>query len=239
MIILVPLSNQELYRIINKENQSIEMFRKANPQFQIDSSNIAQTIEEIEHFEHLYSHMGIGAFEFAPDQFNFKRADSYTFQQIFSDNFNNFLIDNPSLKIRPVVIDEINKMLSCQDPSMGHAVYECPDCHKTYCVPFTCKSRFCNTCAIKYQMDRALEITSKLIKCEHRHIVFTIPEQLRIYFRKDHKLLNLLFSATEDCIKFFFKKRAPRKKTYSWYSSCSSYFWERSKVESSYPFPCY
>ena len=212
MIILVPLSNQELYRIINKENQSIEMFRKANPQFQIDTSNLAHTIEEIEYFEHLYSHMGIGEFEFAPDQFNFKRVDSYTFQQIFSDNFNNFLIDNPSLKIRPVVIDEINKMISCQDPSMGHAIYECPDCHKTYCVPFTCKSRFCNTCAIKYQMDRALEISSKLIKCEHRHIVFTIPEQLRIYFRKDRNLLNLLFRAAEDCIKFFFKKRAPRKK---------------------------
>ena len=212
VIILVPLSNQELYRIINKENQSIEMFRKANPQFQIDTSNLAHTIEEIEYFEHLYSHMGIGEFEFAPDQFNFKRVDSYTFQQIFSDNFNNFLIDNPSLKIRPVVIDEINKMISCQDPSMGHAIYECPDCHKTYCVPFTCKSRFCNTCAIKYQMDRALEISSKLIKCEHRHIVFTIPEQLRIYFRKDRNLLNLLFRAAEDCIKFFFKKRAPRKK---------------------------
>lgn len=212
VIILQPLSNEELYRIINNENKSIEKFRKANPQFQVDHSNIASTVEEIEHFEHLYSHMGLGAFEFAPSEFNFKRADSYTFQQLFSDNFDSFLIDNPSLNIRPVVIDEINKMISCQDPSMGHAVYECPDCHRTYCVPFTCKSRFCNTCAIKYQMDRALEITSKLIKCEHRHVVFTIPEQLRIYFRKDHNLLNLLFKSCEDCIKFFFKKRAPRKK---------------------------
>ena len=146
VIILQPLSNEELYRIINNENKSIEKFRKANPQFQVDHSNIASTVEEIEHFEHLYSHMGLGAFEFAPSEFNFKRADSYTFQQIFSDNFDSFLIDNPSLNIRPVVIDEINKMISCQDPSMGHAVYECPDCHRTYCVPFTCKSRFCNTC---------------------------------------------------------------------------------------------
>ena len=66
--------------------------------------------------------MGLGAFEFAPSEFNFKRADSYTFQPIFSDDFDSFLIDNPSLNIRPVVIDEINKMISCQDPSMGHGV---------------------------------------------------------------------------------------------------------------------
>ena len=205
------LSNQALYRIIDNENKSIKMFRKANPQFKTDTSNIAQSIEEIEYFEELYSHMGLGAFEFSADEFDFKRADSYTFQQIFSDNFHNFLHDNPSLKIRPVIIDEVNKMISCQDTSLGYAIYECSNCHKTYCVPFTCKSRFCNTCAIKYQMDRALEISSKLINCGHRHVVFTIPEQLRDYFRQDHNLLNLLFNAAEQCIKFFFKKRAPRK----------------------------
>ncbi len=207
-----PLSNQELYRIINDENKSIEEFRNANPQFKIDNSNIPSSVEEIEYFEHLYSHMGIGEFEFTPDNFNLKRADSYTFKQIFLDNFQAFLNDNPTLDIRPVVIDEINKMISCQDPSMGHAIYECPDCHKTFSVPFTCKSRFCNTCAIKYQMDRALSISSKLIRCQHRHIIFTIPEQLRVYFRKDRNLLNILFKSVEDCIKFFFKKRAPRKK---------------------------
>ena len=212
MIILVPLSNEELYKVINDENKSISEFRKVNPQFKIDTSNLASSVAEIQYWEHIYSHMGLGSFEFAPSKFNFKRVEAYTFQQIFSDNFSNFLNDNPSINLRPVVIDEINKMLSCQDPSLGHAIYECPDCHHTVCVPFTCKSRFCNTCAIKYQMDRALEITSKLIRCPHRHAVFTIPEQLRIYFRQDHNLLNLLFKAALDCIKFFFKKRAPRKK---------------------------
>ena len=172
VIILKPLSNQELYRIIDNENKSIEEFRRANPQFQVDNSNIVSTIEELEHFEHLYSHMGLGTFEFAPSEFNFKRADSYTFQQIFSDNFDSFLINNPSINIRPVVIDEINKMISCQDPSMGHAIYECPTCHKSYCVPFTCKSRFCNTCAIKYQMDRALHVYD-LIK----RLIIHIPDK--------------------------------------------------------------
>lgn len=212
MIILVSLSTEQIYRIINEENNTIEKFRKANPQFKIDNSNIASSIEEIEYFEHLYSHMGLGLFEFTPSKFNFKRTDNYTFQQIFSDNFDSFLADNPSLTIRNVVIDEVKKMIRCQDPKFGHAFYECPDCHRSFSVPFTCKSRFCNTCAIKYQLDRSLEINSKLIRCQHRHLVFTIPEQLRIYFLKDRNLLNILFSAVLDCIKYKFEQRAPLKK---------------------------
>ena len=214
---MIPLTNEQLYRIINTENNTIDKFRKANPQFNIDTSNLASSVQEIDHFEQLYSHMGIGSFEFSPSEFNFKynfkRVDNYTFQQIFSDNdnFEGFL-EHTSMDIRPVVIDEVHKMLSCQDPSMGHAIYECPDCHRTYCVPFTCKSRFCNTCAIKYQMDRALQISSKLIRCTHRHIVFTIPKQLRKYFLDDRNLLNILFKAAESCILFRFKRRAPLKK---------------------------
>lgn len=215
VIILVPLTNTELYRIIDEENNTIEKFRKANPQFKVDNSNLASSVQEIEYFENLYSSMGIGLFEYSPSDFEhkFKRVDSYTFQQVFSenDNFEGFL-EHSNLPIRRVIIDEINKMLTCQDPSKGHAVYECPDCHKTFCVPFTCKSRFCNTCAIKYQMDRSLEINSKLIRCNHRHITFTIPEQLRPYFLNDRNLLNILFKAAEDSIKFRFKKRAPLKK---------------------------
>lgn len=215
VIILVPLTNTELYRIIDEENNTIEEFRKANPQFKVDNSNLASSVQEIEYFEDLYSRMGTGLFEYSPSDFEhkFKRVDSYTFQQIFSenDNFEGFL-EHFSLPIRRVIIDEVNKMLTCQDPSKGHAVYECPDCHKTFCVPFTCKSRFCNTCAIKYQMDRSLEINSKLIRCNHRHITFTIPEQLRPYFLNDRNLLNILFKAAEDSIKFRFKKRAPLKK---------------------------
>ena len=158
---------------------------------------------------------GFGVFEFSPSDFkkhNFKRVDRYTFQHIFSDNdnFEGFL-EHTSLNIRPVVLDEVRKMISCQDPSMGHAIYQCSHCNKFFCVPFTCKSRFCNTCAIKYQMDRALEISSKLIKCKHRHVVFTIPEQLRPYFLNDRNLLNVLFKSATDCIMFHFKKRAPLK----------------------------
>lgn len=209
---MVPLTNQEVYQLINKENEKNNAFIHANPQFNLDNSNIASSVYEIEYFENLYSNMECGLYEYTEKDFHFKRADRYTFQNIFSDNWSNFIADNPSFPIRNVMFEEVNKMISCQDPNLGHAIYECPQCHETFCVPFTCKSRFCNTCAVKYQMDRALEISSKLINCKHRHMVFTIPKELRPYFLYDYKLLTLLFKAVENTLSFYFFKRAKSKK---------------------------
>lgn len=55
-----------------------------------------------------------------------------------------------------------------------------------------------------YIQDRALAISSKLINCSHRHIVFTIPEELRIFFRRDRSLLDVLFQASSTTILSWF-----------------------------------
>lgn len=118
--------------------------------------------------------------------------NKYTIKQIFIDNWSDF---QKLFTVRRVVCQEVNKMINCQNPDFGYALYFCEHCNKFKHVPFTCKSRFCNCCGIKYQQDRADLLSSKLISCKHRHIVFTIPEELRIFFRKDRNLLNLLFTA--------------------------------------------
>ena len=208
---MVPLTNQEVYKLLNKEIEINEAFRNANPQFKLDNSNIASSVAEIEYFENLYSSMDFGIHEFTAKDFHFKRADRYTFKEIFSDKWPDCLINTDFPPVRNVVLDEVSKMISCQDPNLGHAVYECPDCHESFCVPFTCKSRFCNSCSIKYQMDRALTISSKLINCKHRHVVFTIPKELRPYFMNYPELLNVLFKAASDTIMFYFSHKAKSK----------------------------
>jgi len=114
----VSLTNQEVYKLLNKENEKNEAFRNANPQFKLDNSNIASSVSEIEYFESLYSNMDCGLYEYPQKDFHFKRADRYTFQNIFSDNFPKFIVDNPSMQIRDVVLSEVNKMISCQDPEL-------------------------------------------------------------------------------------------------------------------------
>ncbi len=127
---------------------------------------------------------------------------AFTIKQIFSDHWDSFIKDHPN--IRPVVRKEVKKMLSCGDTEKGFAFYQCKHCGASLRVPFRCKSRFCNTCGPAYQEDRAHSISAKLISCKHRHIVFTIPEELRIFFIKDRKLLDILFKASSQVILSWF-----------------------------------
>ncbi len=129
---------------------------------------------------------------------------NYTIKQIFIDNWDKFLLQNPNLSIRPVVFKEVNRIINCGNPDLGYALYFCEYCHKFMHVPFRCKSRFCNTCGVKYAQNRAFNISKKIIRCKHRHIVFTIPQQLRIYFLEDRELLNLLFDAASQAILSWF-----------------------------------
>ncbi len=127
---------------------------------------------------------------------------SIKIKDIFSDHWPAFL--ELGYPIRQVVLDNVQKIINCGDPSMGHALYYCPDCGKLKYVGFTCKSRFCNSCGANYIQDRALSISRKLINCPHRHVVFTLPKELRIYFRKDRNLLNVLFEASAKVILSWF-----------------------------------
>ena len=121
-------------------------------------------------------------------------------KNIFINNWESFLLNNYSKSIRPVVFKKVEKMMHCKDPDLGHALYQCSSCGAFKSVPFTCKSRFCNSCGMKYQKDRALSLYSKLINCSHRHIVFTIPYELRNIFIINRNLLNLLFKAASQTI---------------------------------------
>lgn len=126
-------------------------------------------------------------------------SSRFTISEILEDHWGAFC-EKYSGRIRPTVLAEVSKVISCGDSTKGFAMYTCPDCGKYRIVPFRCHSRFCNTCGVAYQQDRAEVISSKLLNCEHRHIVFTIAEELRIYFRKDRTLLNILFQSAAQTI---------------------------------------
>lgn len=107
---------------------------------------------------------------------------------------------------RPSVMDNIDRMVHCGDPSYGGAMYGCTRCGNLKFVPFRCKSRFCPTCGNKYSIDRTTSMSFKIIHVKHRHLVFTIAEELRTYFLQDRSLLNCLFSAVRSVILHMFHK---------------------------------
>lgn len=128
----------------------------------------------------------------------------FTIKQIFQDNWDNFVLENSDITIRPIVFEEVNKIINCGNPNFGYALYVCNHCGKFLKVPFRCKSRFCNTCGVKYAQDRALSMAKKSIRCQHRHIVFTMSNKLWLYFQKYRFLLDGLFDAASHAVLSWF-----------------------------------
>ena len=91
-----------------------------------------------------------------------------------------------TLHPRSSEMKNIQKMIHCGNPSFGGAMYGCPHCGKLKFVPFRCHSRFCPTCGNKYSMERTTSMSFKLVYVHHRHCVFTIDENLRLFsFKTD------------------------------------------------------
>ena len=118
-------------------------------------------------------------------------------QKIFTDHYEEMLY---ILHPRDVVIENVEKMIHCGDPSFGGALYGCPLCGELKFVPFRCHSKFCPTCGNRYCIDRSTKMAFKLIRCTHRHCVFTIDEDLRHFFLEDRNLLDCLFLAVRSVI---------------------------------------
>ena len=129
-------------------------------------------------------------------------------QKIFNDHYEEMLY---TLHPRKSVIENVDKMLHCGDPSFGGAMYGCPHCGKLKFVPFRCHSRFCPTCGNKYSMERTTNMSFKLIHTTHRHCVFTIDQNLRRFFLQDRSLLNCLFHAVTSVISRMFYKQNKSK----------------------------
>ena len=76
-----------------------------------------------------------------------KIAKKFTIKEILADNWYDFLdeMEARGKEIRETIIHEVEKIINCQDINKGFSLYQCPKCHRFKKVPFTCKSRFCNT----------------------------------------------------------------------------------------------
>ena len=122
-------------------------------------------------------------------------------QKIFDDHYEELQY---LLRPRQSVMENVDRMLNCGDPSFGGAMYGCTNCGNMKFVPFRCKSRFCPTCGNKYSIDRTQSMSFKILNAQHRHCVFTIDENLRDFFLKDRSLLNCLFSAVNQVISHMF-----------------------------------
>lgn len=114
-------------------------------------------------------------------------------------------------KARPCVLDNVEKMILCNTIYLGYDAFECPICHEENLMFRHCHSRFCSSCGVKYAKQLAASVLSFSVNVKHRHMVFTIPEELRIFFLRDRSLLNLLFIAARNTISAIVNNKIFRK----------------------------
>lgn len=111
---------------------------------------------------------------------------------------------------RPGLVETIENFIGCHDFDNGFLFFECPTCNEFYMVGFSCHSRMCPSCGKKYRDQRTIKVSEKCLEVPHRQFVFTIPYQLRIYFRLHRKpLLNILFKSVDEAFNCLLKNHAP------------------------------
>lgn len=137
-------------------------------------------------------------------------VDRETFKRIFRDHWEEFSQENPQYA-GSYYDGVIGKMLGCGDAAGGFMAYRCLHCGELKRVPFSCKSSFCLSCAKVYTEQWATYINKALFRgMKYRHVVLTMPEELRKWFREDPKLLAQLMKAGhafyEDVVSYWVKE---------------------------------
>ena len=103
----------------------------------------------------------INVFNTEQDLFEtFPKKFYWNLKDIFNDYWYDFLefAHSKNLKIRDVVLRDVSRMIQCKTFALGYSCFKCPNCGEEKIVYNTCKSRFCNSCGVKYSKQRALSI---------------------------------------------------------------------------------
>lgn len=132
-------------------------------------------------------------------------------KQIFIDHWDGFTKEYGN-NIRESVFHEVKKMMQCGLLENGFLEFKCDSCGETKKVGFTCKSRLCSSCG-KIRIDDWVEdLVKRMARAHHRHVIFTIPEELRIIFQKHRKLLELLPRCAADVVKSWYLDKSKKEK---------------------------
>jgi len=126
------------------------------------------------------------------------------FKTIFIDHWDKFKAQKPKYAIDQYE-EPVEKMLGCGETFSGYSEHICMHCGRdNIVVPFSCKSCFCLSCSKKYTDDFVSQVSQYLhAGVIYRHIVLTLPEQLRVPFYKNRfndNLLSALMKKGYECL---------------------------------------
>lgn len=132
-----------------------------------------------------------------------------TIKEILLDKYNELkkrMWHRVPKEMRTHVDNVVIKSLNCGDISKGFREYICLKCGDSRKIGFMCKGKFCNKCGRLYALKWAEKQYEKMLKVSHRHVVFTIPDELRNYFYSNRELIKKLQDGVNEVIRYYYSK---------------------------------
>jgi Putative transposase/Transposase zinc-binding domain len=92
-------------------------------------------------------------------------------------------------------------LLACRTAVLGGPVQRCPDGHFERVWYNSCRHRLCPQCAW-LQVERWLDQQkARLLACDHYHVIFTLPDELRgLWLGNVRVMTNLLFATVHETL---------------------------------------
>jgi len=92
-------------------------------------------------------------------------------------------------------------LMHCRTAVLGGHVQSCPEGHFQRVWYNSCRHRFCPQCAQVQVEEWLRKQKARLLDCDHYHVIFTLPEELRLLWRSNTRLMTeLLFKTVRDTL---------------------------------------
>lgn len=146
-----------------------------------------------------------------------RKKNSGIIKTILKDHFDGFWKMHSSLfpvSIRSDIEETVLKAMKCGSGDLGYSKYECLGCEgnpKPVFIGFTCKSRFCHKCGKKYTDEWAEKQQEMILNVPHRHMVFTVPLELRSVFFEDRHKLTELSKQVAEVFQFYYQRKSKKR----------------------------
>lgn len=130
-------------------------------------------------------------------------------KEIFFDENKNWdsFVKMHRKNIRKIVMEEVEKFRNCGEKEAGFSLFACDCCGEIKIVPHRCKGRFCSVCATGYMQEWSRKTAENMYNMPHRHIMFTLPEELWEIFLRRRELLKELMDIAVELLQDWFRKR--------------------------------
>lgn len=108
--------------------------------------------------------------------------------------------------VRDVEAKEVKKALACYGHNNGCFVYICTCCHKYVFQSLGCNARICSCCGKRHADAWALQLSKRMFKVPHRHLVLSIASELWPYLKEDRKLWKVYMDSSIDTLNDYLPK---------------------------------